>query len=157
MRRLLLLLLFLGLAAAAHGQEQRALTLQQSIDLAQGSSPAAEIARLTFDQSHWNFRSFRAQYMPSLSISGNAPGLQRSFQNILTPDGTVDYVERNATFGRTNLSINQLIPMTGGQISLTSGLSRLNNVSGENNLTQWSSSPLVVSLTQPLRQFNEMK
>ena len=157
MRRLLFLLLLLGLTAAAYGQEQRALTLQQSIDLAQNSSPAAEIARLTFDQSHWGFRSFRAQYMPSLSVSGNAPGLQRSFQNILTPDGTVEYVERNATFGRANLSINQLIPMTGGQISLTSGLNRLNNVVGEENFTQWSSAPLVISLSQPLRQFNDMK
>ncbi len=157
MRRLLLLLLLLGLVATAHGQAQRALTLQQSIDLAQSSSPAAEIARLTFDQSFWGFRSFRAQYRPSLSISGNAPGLQRSFQNILTPNGTVDYVERNATFGQANLSINQPIPMTGGQVSLTSGLSRLNNVQGDDSFTQWSSSPLVISLFQPLRQFNQMK
>lgn len=157
MRRLLFLVLLLGLAAAAHGQERRTLTLQQSIDRAQGSSPAAEIARLTFDQSQWTFQSFRAQYRPSLSITGNAPGLQRSFQNILTPDGTVAYVERNATFGRADVSISQPLPMTGGQLSLTSGLSRLNNVLGEDNFTQWSSSPLVISLFQPLGQFNEMK
>ena len=157
MRRLFLLVLFLSLAATVYGQAQRALTLEQSIELAQNSSPAAEIARLTFDQSFWGFRSYRAQYKPSLLVSGDAPGLQRSFQNILTPDGTVDYVERNATFGRANLSINQPIPLTGGQVSLTSGLSRLNNTVGDDDFTQWSSSPLVVSLFQPLRQFNEMK
>ena len=157
MRRLLLLVLLLSLTVAAQGQAQRALTLEQSIELAQSSSPAAEIARLTFDQSFWGFRSFRAQYMPSLSFSGDAPGLQRSFQNILTPDGTVDYVERNATFGRANLSIDQPIPVTGGRVSLTSGLSRLNNSVAGDDVTQWSSSPLVVTLFQPLRQFNEMK
>ena len=157
MRRLLLLVLLLSLTVAAQGQAQRALTLEQSIELAQSSSPAAEIARLTFDRSFWGFRSFRAQYMPSLSLSGDAPGLQRSFQNILTPDGTVDYVERNATFGRANLSIDQPIPVTGGRVSLTSGLSRLNNSVAGDDVTQWSSSPLVVTLFQPLRQFNEMK
>ena len=50
MRRLSFLLLFLCLASAAHGQHT--LTLSQCIELAQTSSPAAQIARLTFDRMY---------------------------------------------------------------------------------------------------------
>ncbi len=155
MRRLLLLLLLLFLASAAHGQ--RALTLQQSIDLAQTSSPAAEIARLTFDQSLWGFRSFRAQYRPSLSVVGSLPGLRRSIEELDQDDGTVRYVERNLTSGQARLTISQPIPMTGGQVTLSSGLSRRHNQFGDTEFTQWQSTPLVIGLTQPLFQFNEMK
>lgn len=155
MKRLSLLLLFLCLVPTAHAQ--RALTLQQCIDLAQTSGPAAEIARLTFDQSSWNFRSFRAEYLPSLSVVGSAPGVRRSIEQLDQDDGTVQYVERNSTFGQAFLSISQPIPMTGGEVSLSSRLSRVNSEFNQNDFTQWQSTPLVIGLTQPLFQFNEMK
>ena len=155
MKRLAFLLLLLCLAPVAHGQ--RALTLQQSIELAQTQSPAAEIARLTFDQALWGFRSYRADYLPSLSIVGNAPGLRRSIEESDLDDGTVQYIERNSTFGLARLDIAQPIPMTGGEVRLSSRLSRLNNEVAETDFTQWQSTPLVLGLTQPLFQFNAMK
>ncbi len=148
MRRLSFLLLFLCLTTTAHGQ--RTLTLLQCIELAQTSSPAAQIARLTFDQAHWGFRSFRAEYMPSLSLIGNVPGLRRSIEQLDQDDGTVRYVERNSTFGQARLAISQPIPMTGGQVSVSSRLSRVNNDFGDTGFTQWQSTPLVIGLTQPL-------
>ncbi len=151
----MLLLLLLCLTTTAHGQ--RALTLQQCIELAQASSPAAQIARLTFDQAHWGFRSFRAEYMPSLSLIGNVPGLRRSIEQLDQDDGTVRYVERNSTFGQARLAISQPIPMTGGQLSVSSRLSRVNSEFGDSGFTQWQSTPLVLGLSQPLFQFNEMK
>ncbi len=155
MRRLSFLLLFLCLASAAHGQHT--LTLSQCIELAQTSSPAAQIARLTFDQAHWGFRSFRAGYMPSLSLIGNVPGLRRSIEQLDQDDGTVRYVERNSTFGQARLAISQPIPMTGGQVSVSSRLSRVNSEFGDTGFTQWQSTPLVLGFSQPLFQFNEMK
>jgi len=155
MSRLLLLLLLLCLTTTAHGQ--RTLTLQQCIELAQASSPAAQIARLRFDQAHWGFRSFRAEYMPSLSLIGNVPGLRRSIEQLDQDDGTVRYVERNSTFGQARLAISQPIPMTGGQLSLSSRLSRVNSEFDDISSTQWQSTPLVLGFSQPLFQFNEMK
>ena len=125
--------------------------------MAQGESPASEIARLVFDQSQWGFRSFRAQYRPSFSLSGSIPGLRRSIENLDQDDGTVRYVERNSTFGFANMAIVQSIPMTGGELSVSSGLSRSNSEFDEANFTQWQSSPLIVRLTQPLFAFNPMK
>jgi len=157
MRRLLLLAWLCCFTIAAYGQAQRTLTLQESIDLARASSHAAEIARLTFDQSQWNYRSYRAGYRPSLSINGSLPGLRRSIESLDQDDGSVAYVERNSTFGSANLAISQPIPITGGEVTLSSGLNRITNELGDIGFTQWQSAPLLLRLTQPLFQFNEIK
>lgn len=147
----------LFVATPSFAQETRTLTLQESINLAQAQSPAASIARLDFTQSQWSFRSFRAAYRPSLSLTGNAPGFQRSIQDIVQDDGTVRYVEQNRTFMRAGVMVSQPLPFSGGTVFFNSGLSRLNNELGDNTFTQWQSTPLIVGFNQPIFRFNEMK
>ena len=45
------------------------LTLQEAIQLAQASSPEAEAARHTYRAAYWSYRSFRADYLPEVSLS----------------------------------------------------------------------------------------
>lgn len=148
-------LLFLTLVPTATAQT--VLTLRQAIERAQTNSPAVEIARLDFEQSQWTYRSFRTEYLPALSLTGNAPGMQRSIEEIVQDDGTVRYVEQNQMVGRANLAVSQPLPMTGGQLFVTSGLSRVDNTFGDNSIVQWQSAPLLIGLSQPILQFNEMK
>ncbi len=150
-------LLFYVFVATASAQQQVTLTLARSVEMAQSSSPAAQSARLTYDGSWWTYRAHRVRYLPMLSITGNAPGLERSVQDIITDDGSVAYVERNSTFARSAVTVSQPIPFTGGQVSFSSGISRLDNTAAGTDFTQWSSTPLVVRLSQPILQFNEMK
>lgn len=149
------LICVLSLTAAA--QPSITLTLARSIEMAQLNSPATRSARLSYDESSWNYQAHRAQYLPTLMIAGNAPGLERSVQDIITDDGSVAYVQRNSTFARSALTVSQPVPFTGGHISFSTGLSRLENTAAGTDFTQWSSTPLVVRVTQPILQFNEMK
>ena len=44
-----------------------ALSLNQAIHLAQKFSPEAQAARHTYLAAYWNYRSFRANYLPIVS------------------------------------------------------------------------------------------
>lgn len=153
---LLSALLCLICFAQAQGQ-QRVLTLQESISLAQTSGPSADIARLQYSQSSWNFRSFRGTYLPSMTFSGNVPNLQRSIQPVTQNDGSVIYRPQNTTLGSATVSINQPIPKTGGQFFVSSGVSRLTNTFEEIDVTQWNTTPLLLGISQPIFQFNNLK
>jgi outer membrane protein TolC len=157
MRRLLLLIILTGWSFPAGGQDVRSLTLHESIQLAQSQSPAAASARLRYDQSYWNYRGFRSQHLPTLFLSADGPGLRRSIEELDQDDGTVRYVERNSTFGQARVSISQPILWTGGQLFVSTRLSRLNNRFADTDFTQWQSAPLVVALSQPIMQFNALK
>ena len=137
MCRILVLAVLVLLADSATGQTLRTLTLQQSIELAQSQSPAAASARLSFDQSYWDYRGFRSRHLPTVFLSADAPGLRRSIEELDQDDGTVRYVERNSTFGQARISISQPILWTGGQLFVSSRLSRLNNRFAETDFTQW--------------------
>ena len=63
------------------------LTLQEAIQLAQASSPEAEAARHTYRAAYWSYRSFRADYLPEVSLSAS-PYLNRQINKVTQPDGT---------------------------------------------------------------------
>lgn len=138
------------------GQSTLKLTLDQSIEIAQSSSPAAEIARLQFEQSQWDHRAFRSSYLPTIALSGDAPGLERSIDGIVQDDGSMRYVPQSRTFSTMRMLVNQNIPLTGGSVYMSSGLSRI-DLFGNRSSFAWQSTPMVVGLRQPLFQFNEMK
>lgn len=159
MRFLLACLCLLGLSFPAAAQQ--ALTLQESIQLAQTGSPAATIARYEFEGARLDYRSFRAGLLPSLRLTGTLPNFRRSineFVQVAPGDSTAQYVyvEERRVFGSVNLQVDQPLPMTGGTLFLSSGLQR-NEQFGDNEFVQWQASPLVVGLTQPLFRFNPLK
>ncbi len=54
-------------------QEVKKLTFSEVIKLAEEQSPNALIAKHRFRSSYWEYRSFQAQYLPSLTLTGNVP------------------------------------------------------------------------------------
>ena len=58
------------------------------------SSPDALAARHTFRSAYWDYRSFRADYLPSLTLT-SGPNLDRSINQITMEDGSVRFVEQN--------------------------------------------------------------
>ena len=84
----------LGFHTSVQSQgEKLKLTLQEAIALAQEKSPDILTARENFRSSYWEYRSFRADYLPSLSFSSN-PTLNSSINKITLPDGSEKYVEQ---------------------------------------------------------------
>ena len=79
-------------------QEVKKLTFEQVIKLSEEQSPNALIAKHRFRASYWEFRSYQAQFLPSLTLSGTAPdfsnGLTKVYdsgtdQYIYTPKNTI--------------------------------------------------------------------
>lgn len=132
------------------------LSLQECIIVAQGQSALANAARYALVSSKWEYESFEADLLPSLSLSGDAPGYNKSiFSNVLD-NGQVTFSSRTQSEASASLSINQNILPTGGNLSLSTGVTRL-GIFGNENTYLWQSTPLVVGLSQPLFQFNNLK
>jgi len=132
------------------------LTLKQCIQIAQDQSPRAKSARYALESSKWQYRSFRADLLPSLSIEGNAPNFNKTIFSNTLDNGQVTFSSRTQSEATSSVSIGQNLLFSGGSLSLSTGLTRLGIFNGENTY-QWQSTPMIISYQQPLFQFNNLK
>lgn len=151
----LLALMAMTLSVAGKASAQR-LTLEQSIRIAQENSFDAQLARYSFLASYWTYRSFKAQLLPAVNLSGGIANFDHSIVAARNfDDGRVAYVDNNSMSNSLTLSVDQDIAATGGRISLQSYLYRLDQFTY--NEKTYNSQPMRVSYTQPLRAFNALK
>ena len=71
-----------------------ALTLEQVVSMARDNSPDAVAACHAFRSAYWNYRSYRADNLPSFSLSSD-PELTRMIDKVALEDGTVKFVRQN--------------------------------------------------------------
>lgn len=141
---------------AGHAESRKWLSLGDVITIAQRRSYNAKSARLKFIASYWTYRSFRAQLLPSVNLSGSLLNFDHSRVEARDADtGLINYVDNNSLDNSLTLSIDQEIPATGGTVSLQSYLYRLDQF--DYDLTTYNSQPLRISYTQPLRSYNSLK
>lgn len=92
---IILVWVLIVLSTKAHAQNNRILTLEEVIEIAREQSPDALAARHTFRGSYWQYRSFKASYLPGLNLDATLPNFNRNIQAITLPDGTDSFVRRN--------------------------------------------------------------
>ena len=69
---------------------------------------------------YWSFRSYKAQLLPSLNLSGNLGNYNRSLVDVRDPEtGRISYVANNTLSNDLSVYINQKIALTGGTCLLT--------------------------------------
>lgn len=147
--------LFLSvLSSSLFGQSPLTLTSVQA--QARGESPAAQQAALTAQAAAADYRAFRAGLRPQVSLGASLPGFTRSINGVLQDDGSTLFRTQNQTFSTANLSLQQVLPFSGGEVSLFSALTNFNSF-GPNGFTSWQSVPLGIRLRQPLFQVNAVK
>ena len=100
------------------------LTLQDIIALAQRQSPSAQSARNTFLSAYWNYRYFRANLLPSVTLS-SAPYINKEMNKIAQPDGTAQFLQQDQLGADLTLKVNQQVSWTGGSFFLKSTLNRI--------------------------------
>ncbi len=147
-------LLFLSLPVFAAGQ---ALTLEQVIGMAQRGSVDAMVMRNNFLSSYWGFRSHKAELLPSLNISAGIAQFDRS-QRALQDAGSGEiYYRTNYNMNNSgSLFIEQNVAATGGTLSLSSSLNRLDQYRPIRDITYYSQ-PVTLSYLQPLFTYNRLK
>ncbi|MGN0234424.1 MAG: hypothetical protein ACI4B5_08395 [Bacteroidaceae bacterium] len=136
-----------------HAQQ---VSLGNAIQIAQENSLDAKSARFSFQASYWTYRSFKAELLPSVNLSGWLMNYNRSLVETRNyDDGHLSYVSNNTLSNSLTLSVDQQIAATGGRVSLQSYLYRLDQFSYKEHT--YNSQPLRISYTQPLRSFNSLK
>lgn len=150
------LLALLVLVEPLHAQEKSQYILSEVILLAQEQSPDAQIARHRFKSSYWTFRNFRADYLPNLTLDGNIPDINRSFQKEFS-DGSTNYVSQNLANYDLNLAISQKVGFTGGEVFLNSGLSQINQYYTDSTKSQFLANMINIGIRQPIFKYNEYK
>lgn len=133
------------------------MTLQEVIETAHSQSPSAILARHNFIVNYWQFRTYKAQFLPSLNLQGSLGNYNRSLvslQNAQT--GEIGYLQNNTLSNSLGLSIDQNIPFTGGSVSVVTSLNRLDQFSPTDKIT-YNSQPVKITLSQPINAYNSLK
>lgn len=137
-------------------QDIKKLTFQEVINLSEEQSPDALIAKHRFRNSYWQYRTFVAQYRPSLTLSGTTPDYSTAYTRVYNSGiSQWEYVSANVLQNIGSLALSQNIGFTGGSISLESDLTLQNDF--ENDINKYITVPLSVRLVQPIFRYNELK
>ena len=140
---------------ALHSQGQTRLTLDDCIAMARRQSVDAAVALGELKSAYWQWRSYKADLLPevSLSTSGSYNKRYTSYQQA---DGGVSYVRNDYLGADGSLHVTQKIWPTGGTVSVESSLDFLHQ-SGSGGGNQFMSLPVAVTLSQPLFGVNHLK
>lgn len=131
------------------------LTLQQVVEMAKAKSIASKQASTVKETKYWEWRTYTSNYKPQLSLNGTLPGYSKTFNQVVQPDGTIQFQPIHYDNSSLNLSFSQTIEQTGGTIYGTTQLQRFTDFDRNNVL--YNSVPFGIGLNQPLFQYNSLK
>lgn len=133
------------------------LSMEEAINMAHLNSIAAQQHANSYTSSYWRFRSHKASLLPSLNLNSDIGNFNHSITQL--QDATTGEILYNSNYYLSNnlqLSIDQVIPQTGGQISLYSNIERLDQY-GDYSSTDYYNQPISLSYIQPIFSFNSYK
>jgi outer membrane protein TolC len=149
-----ILLIFLSTALTSRAQDTVRYTLDEVIKIAQSQSPDAIMAKHRYRQSYWSFKSFKAEYLPSLKLDATLPNLSVSFEErYVESDSSTKFVPLSQTNYELALSLNQKIGFSGGEVFLSSRIRRLDNFLPEST-TQYVTNAISLGIIQPIFKYN---
>ena len=135
----------------------RTLNMQQVIALAQENSIASMSNRNTFVSRYWSYRSYKAEMLPSLNLSADLVQFDRSL--VALQDYQTGAISYRTNYNLTNSArvyVSQNVPWTGGNVSLTTSLRRLDQYSPMRSTTYYAA-PISLSYTQSIWGYNRFK
>ena len=131
------------------------LSLDDALYIAQNESYAKEFIKYDSLIQSINNRSFKIQILPKITMSSNSD-VSHAITTITLPDGSDRFVNRYVSNYGLNLSISQLIPLTGGSVSISSAIRGLYNFTPE-KLHSFNLNMFNFSYSQQLSSYNEYK
>lgn len=148
--------LLLTVCIVASAQEIQ-LDLKKSIELATDSSLQAFRAKNMYRAGFWAYQTYKAERLPSLSLSMTPAQYNRDFVRRYDPDNNIDvYRQQQSLYSYANLSLSQNVDFTGGTFYIDTELGYFKNI-GANAYSQFSSVPVRIGYSQSLFGFNGFK
>lgn len=138
-------------------QERLRLNLQRTIAMANDSSLEAFRTENMYLAGYWEYRSYRANRLPSLTLNMTPAQYNRDFTKRYDSENNVDvYRSQRNFYAYGNLAIQQNFDLTGGTFFLDTELAYLRSF-GENRSTQYTSVPVRLGYSQSLLGYNAFK
>lgn len=134
------------------------LTLGDVISIATDSSLAAFRARHTYLGSYWEFRTYKAQNLPQLSISSTPIKYNQNFVLRYNSETNIEeYRPQQTISSAIGLSIEQNVGPLGGTFYIDTDLDFVKNFSSANDYQQFSTTPVRIGYNQPLFGYNQFR
>ncbi|MDP3914763.1 MAG: TolC family protein [Bacteroidota bacterium] len=155
---LFLIIVFSGFSLKVFAQPQNYnLSLIEVVNLASKNSLDAFRYKNMYLSSYWEFRYYKADKLPSLSLNATPLDFnhyRRREYNFQT--NTEEYVLRDYFNSEMSMQLNQKIGLTGGSLFLNSELGMVKNLSGDKN-TSYQATPVSIGYQQSLNGYNALK
>ena len=118
------------------------LTLDKVIELANDSSLMAFRYRNMYQANYWQYVSFRADRLPSLSLTATPAKYYRYMTQRYDSEQNIDVFRQQQMFSASaGLEVTQNFDLLGGSFYLETDLEYMRNF-GQNKYTQYSSVPV---------------
>lgn len=132
------------------------LNLEEALIIGQEQSLISKENKNALGVAYWQYRNYRANLFPSISLDGTLPSLNRSLSTYQQEDGVYKFIPNNYVRETLGLTISQAIPFTGGNIYLQSSVERIDQLSSHGN-GSFLSIPFTATLIQPIFAYNPLK
>lgn len=133
------------------------LTLERTIELANDSSLMAFRYRNMYQASFWQYVSYRAERLPSLSLTSTPAKYYRYMTQRYDSDQNIDVFRQQRMFSASaGLEVIQNFDLLGGSFYMETNLEYMRNF-GVSKYTQYSSVPVRIGYKQSLLGFNTFK
>lgn len=142
---------------SAFGQGKQFLSLDDVIRIASQQSLDAFRNKNMYLANYWEFRYFKADRLPSLTLDATAFDYNRSMQKVYNYDENRDeYIAREDFNSNLALILNQNVGFTGGRIFAQSAFNMTQKL-GDDKLSSFSSTPFVIGYSQNINGYNRLK
>lgn len=133
------------------------LTLEKTIELANDSSLMAFRYRNMYQANYWQYVSFKAGRLPSLSLNLMPARYYRYMTQRYDSEQNIDVFRQQQMFSASaGLEVTQNFDLLGGSFYLETDLEYMRNF-GQNKYTQYSSVPVRIGYRQNLIGFNAFR
>jgi outer membrane protein TolC len=158
MMRILVLITLISFCKVAVAQEDvMKLTLPEVIDLASRQSIDAFKQQNMYLSSYWEFKYYRADKLPFLSVGASPFSYNNSIrQDYIPQDQTWQYGQQKNITSSASLKLNQNVGFTGGSLSVSSDLGMAKNFLGDKQ-TLYSANQISVGYRQKLNGYNSLR
>lgn len=154
---LLTLIMLLSFSFTSVQAQELRLTLDDAINMAADSSLSAVKAQRSYLSGYWEFRSYKAARLPSLTLNLTPAQYNRNIVQRYDSEQDRDvFRTQQSYYASGGLSVKQNIDWTGGTVYLNSSLDFLRSF-GDNPYTQFSSVPFRIGYSQSLVGYNPFK
>ncbi|GEO06404.1 membrane protein [Adhaeribacter aerolatus] len=137
----------------------RLFTLAEVVRQAKENSPSYRYTSVLFENKQWQYKSFKANFLPQLNLNGYLPEYNKNIVPVLQPNGSIIPQPNHSAASALALSLGQEVWFTGGYISINSNINRFDDfIEGKERIPRrYTAVPATITFNQPFFGYRWLK